>query len=151
MSFQEVLNPDFDPDLVRGKVVLIGKTAVSAADFHQTPYGRMQGIKIHGHAVSQIISAVEDDRALLSGLPWGCDSLLICVFGLTGGAIGLTVSRLVNRIIVTGAVGMTVYGVTWLLFFLGIWLPLLPMLLSLSASSLLVSLCFTGGRELKVK
>ena len=150
MSFQEVLNPDFDPDLVRGKVVLIGKTAVSAADFHQTPYGRMQGIKIHGHAVSQIISAVEDDRALLSGLPWGCDSLLICVFGLTGGAIGLTVSRLVNRIIVTGAVGMTVYGVTWLLFFLGIWLPLLPMLLSLSASSLLVSLCFTGGRESKV-
>ncbi|WP_041235416.1 hypothetical protein [Dactylococcopsis salina] len=56
---------------------------------------------------------------------------------MTGGAIGLTVSRLVNRIIVTGAVGMTVYGVTWLLFFLGIWLPLLPMLLSLSASSLL--------------
>ena len=150
ISFQQVLDQNFDPNLVQGKVVLIGKTAVSAADFHQTPYGRMQGIKIHAHAVSQIISAVEDDRALLSGLPRGCDSLLICVFGLTGSAIALYVPRLMNRIIIIGAVGITVYSVTWLLFFLGVWLPLLPMLLSLTGSGVLISLCFTGCRESKV-
>lgn len=138
LSFQEVLGEEFDPALVNDKVVLIGKTAVSAADFHQTPYGRMQGVKIHAHFVSQLLSAVEDDRALISGLPWGGDSFLILLCSFCGGAIGLSRDRWGNRFLRLSIGGVTIYTVAWYLFFLGIWLPLLPMLLSFIGTNLVM-------------
>jgi CHASE2 domain-containing sensor protein len=138
ISFQEVLGKNFDPDGIKDKVVLIGKTGISASDLHQTPYGQMRGIHIHAHFVSQILSAVEDDRALICGLPWGVDSLLIVLCGLCGSAIALPATALINRIIILSSSGIALYSISWYFFFLGIWLPLLPMLLTLTGSSLLI-------------
>lgn len=134
LSFQDVIENEFDPSLIKGKVALVGKTALSAADFHQTPFGQMQGIKIHAHFISQILSAVEDNRALITGLPYGGDSLLIILCGLVGGVIIIYCPRFFDRIFILTLTNFSIYGLSWYLFFLGLWLPMIPLLLSLNSS-----------------
>ena len=138
MSFLEVLGEEFDPSSVKGKVVLIGNTAVTAEDFHQTPFGRMQGIKIHAHFISQMISSVMDDRALISGLPRGGDSLLIYLLALAGGAIALYFPQKAIRLGILLGSGVIIYLGSGVVFFLGVWLPVVPMLISFGASGLLL-------------
>ncbi|MDJ0595762.1 MAG: CHASE2 domain-containing protein [Pleurocapsa sp. MO_226.B13] len=77
----------FDPAWVKGKVVLIGVTATSVPDFHDTPWGEIRGLYVHAHVVSQIFSAVEDNRPLLWWLPWWGDALWICFWSFAGGVI----------------------------------------------------------------
>jgi CHASE2 domain-containing sensor protein len=71
ISLTDVLQGKFDPKLVKGRVVLIGVTAISINDFLYTPYSkgqrrdlRMPGVVVHAQAVSQILIS----QALLAPL-----------------------------------------------------------------------------------
>ncbi|MCZ0901183.1 CHASE2 domain-containing protein, partial [Microcoleus sp. HI-ES] len=68
----DVLEGKVDPNLVKDKIVLIGYTTETVKDFFYTPYsGRQQsnqfmpGIVAHAQVVSQILSAVLDNRPML--------------------------------------------------------------------------------------
>ncbi|NJK51709.1 MAG: CHASE2 domain-containing protein [Leptolyngbyaceae cyanobacterium SU_3_3] len=74
ITFRDVLRNtgEFKSDLVVERVVLVGITAPSIPDLHNTPYGRLRGLQVHAHSVSQLLSAVEDRRRLIHWLPfWG--------------------------------------------------------------------------------
>lgn len=59
-------NPhSFYENWIKDRVVLIGIVAASK-DNHHTPYGRMHGVTVHAHVVSQILSAIEDDRPIIN-------------------------------------------------------------------------------------
>ncbi|NEQ41816.1 MAG: adenylate/guanylate cyclase domain-containing protein [Okeania sp. SIO3I5] len=71
ITITNVLKGNFDPKLIKNKIVIIGTTAASAKDFFFTPYSlgrfkllKMSGVEIHAQITSQIISAVLDDRKL---------------------------------------------------------------------------------------
>jgi CHASE2 domain-containing sensor protein len=66
------------PNLVKGRIVLIGTTAESFKDSFPTSYRasqrsqKMPGVMIQAHMVSQIINAVLEQRPLLWWWPsWG--------------------------------------------------------------------------------
>ncbi len=94
ITFNQVLNGTFDPSWVAGKVVLIGTTAPSIKDFHQSPYSAVKqdnpgtsGILIHAQFVSQILGTVLDRQTLF----WFWDSwwegLWIFGWAIVGGLI----------------------------------------------------------------
>lgn len=139
VTVKEVLTGQFDPNWVRGRVVLIGVTAASIQDYHDTPYGRMRGLEVHAHMVSQILSAVEDGRPPIWWLPeWG-NAAWIWVWSLTGGIIVWQVrSRIVGKVqsplhqVLALSISVTVlYGLCWVFLVQGAWLPLVPAALAL--------------------
>jgi hypothetical protein len=132
------LTGQFDPNWVKDRVVLIGVTAASIQDYHDTPYGRVRGLEVHAHLISQILSAVEDGRPLIWWLPqWG-DALWVWVWSATGGVLvyqvraqSLRKAQLLLLLVLTVSLCVTVlYGLCWVFLLQGGWLPLVPSCIS---------------------
>src|SRR5919199_594790 len=141
-TIKDVLTGKLKPEWVRNRVVLIGVTARSVPDEHDTPYGRRRGLEVHAHMVSQILSAVEDGRPLIWWLPqWG-DALWVWVWSLTGGILVWQVfSRRVGKaqsplhLVLALSFSVTaLYGLCWVFLLQGGWLPLIPAALALVAT-----------------
>ena len=73
LSFDDILQNRFDPALVKGRVVLVGATALELGDEFATPVGLLPGIVVHGLAYESIING----RALLTLNPWAL--LALCL------------------------------------------------------------------------
>jgi CHASE2 domain-containing sensor protein len=139
VTLKEVLTGQFDPNWVKDRVVLIGVTAASIQDYHDTPYGRVRGLEVHAHLISQILSAVEDGRPLIWWLPqWG-DALWVWVWSATGGVLvyqlraqSLRKAQLLLLLVLTVSLCVTVlYGLCWVFLLQGGWLPLVPTALAI--------------------
>ena len=148
VTFKEVLTGQFDPSWVRNRVVLIGVTAQSIQDYHDTPYGRRRGLEVHAHLVSQILSSVMDGRPQIWWLPqWG-DALWVWVWSLIGGLLVWQVrSHFVLQFVQADSTDkaqsplclvltlsicvIVLYGLCWVVFLQGGWLPLVPTVLAL--------------------
>jgi CHASE2 domain-containing sensor protein len=85
VSLQDFLDSSFDVQQLEGRIILIGTVAPSFNDHNWlTPYSHGQstlqtlsGVEIQAHMVSQILSAVLDDRPLLRPWGWGMDMLWV--------------------------------------------------------------------------
>lgn len=146
VSLQQVLDGQVTAEMVRDRLVLIGYTAPVARDSFDTLYGEMAGVWVHAHMVSQILSAVFENRPQIGGLPqwrnlqWG-DTAWILGSSLFA---GMVVQRLRSRLLWLGgaiailAIGL--YQVSLISLTGGIWLPLIPALFAifLSASSVII-------------
>lgn len=118
------------------KIVLIGTTAPSAQDISPTPYGiSMEGVVIHAHMLSQLISAAEEGKPLLTTLPVWQDWFWI--WGWTFLA-GLLVSLLRSdrlTLVINGTIIIVSYGICFILFLKGFWVPLVPTIIALVISN----------------
>ncbi|HEY9607737.1 CHASE2 domain-containing protein [Allocoleopsis sp.] len=139
VTLKEVLTGKLEPEWVKDRVVLIGITAASVQDYHDTPYGRMRGMDVHAHMVSQMLSAVEDGRPLIWWLShWG-DTLWVWVWSLTGGIVVWMVrsrqayaTRSPLILVLTLTLSVTLlYGLCWAFLLQGGWLPFVPAALAL--------------------
>lgn len=139
VTIEDVLTGKLEPEWVKDRVVFIGITAPSVQDYHDTPYGRMRGLEVHAHMVSQILSAVENGRPLIWWLPqWG-DALWVLSWSLMGGIIvwqvrsqSLRKAQLLLRLVLAVSICVTVlYGLCWVVLLEGGWLPLIPAALAI--------------------
>ena len=128
----------FDPSWIKDRIVLIGVTAKSVPDVHDTPMGEIRGLHLHGHVVSQLIGAVEDDRPLIWWLPvWG-DWLWIGFWSVGSGFItSLGRNHLDRSLTITGCV-IVLSGVCWLVLTQGGWLAWIPGIIAIILTSLSV-------------
>ena len=128
LSFIDVLNNNFDPALVKDKLVLIGSAAGSSRDLFLTPYSGsdrqlMPGVVLQAQVASQILSAVLDgDTPPWSWPDW---AEVVWIVALTG--IGSTLMVLTQRgliLIAFGVSGLVItYGVSAACFSAGGWVP----------------------------
>ena len=137
ISLGDVLKEEFDTTVVQNRIVLMGVTDEKIGnDYINTPYGRLPGVWIHTHGISQLLSTVMDGRSPMWVLPqwhrlqWG-DSLWGWVWALTGGQL---VWQILTVWLLTLAGAIAVWGlyqVCLLALIQGGWLPLVPALLTL--------------------
>ena len=143
VSLQSVLMGQLSPEMVRDRIVLIGYTAPVSRDSKHTPYGEMPGVWVHAHMVSQLLSAVLDQRALIrslpqwKALPWAA-SLWILGWTLMGSAgwIYLRQTKLTKPGVWLG-LALMIAGLAWGItqisvaaLTLGLWLPVVSIILS---------------------
>jgi CHASE2 domain-containing sensor protein len=127
-------------ELVKGRIVLIGTNAPLYADSKYTPSSwgtsyQMPGIEFHAHMVSQILSAVLDQRPLIWWLSEEGEWLWIGCWSMVGGLIAWR-CRSRWAIGITGASAIALYGCCYLvLSYRGGWLPLIPSTLALVATA----------------
>nr|WP_299415428.1 CHASE2 domain-containing protein [Acaryochloris sp. IP29b_bin.148] len=141
----QVLAGQVHPRAIKGKVVLVGVQSSSSGDFWSTPYGagptqKVAGVFVQAHMLSQIISAVEDERPCLWMWPQWADVLWIWSWAMVGGMLAL-VFRLTMRLGVTSglAMGLLVATCLWGLI-QGAWIPLIPTLLAFLLTNIIVLL-----------
>ena len=56
LSAADVLSGNFDAELLTGRIVLLGYTALGLQDVVTTPLGRMPGVEIHAEAIENALS-----------------------------------------------------------------------------------------------
>lgn len=132
VSLSNLLSGQVSADWFRDRLVLIGITAESVKDtvnsdavFAANP-GLVPGVEVQAHAISQLLSAVLDDRPLLKTWPLLWQYLWIVAWGIAG--IGL--SRVINApwlhltVVILSTAGIFFLG--YLLLIVGWWIPVFP-------------------------
>ncbi|MBD2511673.1 CHASE2 domain-containing protein [Nostoc muscorum FACHB-395] len=141
VTLADVLNNKLTSDLVKNRIVLIGTSAESFHDYWSTPYSasqwsynQMPGVMLQAQMVSQILSAVLDNRPLLWMLPkWG-EFIWVWGWSLIGGII-VWQFRSWLRLGLAGVTTVCVlYGVCFAALIQGAWIPLVPSVLVLIVS-----------------
>lgn len=133
VSLAELLSGQVDPALVKGRVVLVGYTGSTAKDDFYTPYSvgqqdgqKMDGVVVHAQVVSQLLSAVLDQRPLFWFWAEWQEGLWIGVWALAGGLLSWRIRRFIwFSLTAIGSLGLLV-GLGFGLFLLGGWVPLVP-------------------------
>jgi adenylate cyclase len=123
----------FDPEFVRGRIVLIGVVAESVQDNFHTPLSRgadagrhTRGVLIHAHAASQLLRMGLDGEKPIALLEEWQEWLWILLWALGGALVGARLrSPWLYALTVAG--GLTVQGGSiYAAFVAGCWLPVVP-------------------------
>ncbi len=158
VSLRDVFTRKLDPSWIRDRVVIIGMTASSVKDRFFTSavkrtlytttlggeespnqYQWINGVEIHAHATSQILSTVLDGRPLLRAWSDIWEYLWILGWGLLGIILGLMLQSPWKTFSSLGLASVALIGICYVLLVVGWWIPLVPTLLALSGAGLTVS------------
>ncbi|MEL6938946.1 MAG: CHASE2 domain-containing protein [Cyanobacteria bacterium J06598_1] len=133
VTLEQLLSGEVSAEVIRDRIVLIGtKTNGFYADNWLTPYGETRGVFMQAHIISQLLSAVLDDRPLLRYWPeWG-ESLWILFWAGSGSLMAIALSsdrthfsrKLALALL---ASELLLFGGCWLLFSrFYLWVPWVP-------------------------
>jgi CHASE2 domain-containing sensor protein len=127
ITLAQALENPIRPEWIKDKVVLIGVTASSVKDDHITPFSMekpLRGLLLQAQMVSQIISAVLDNRPLLWVWPdWG-ENLWIFAWSAVGGALVWRVRSPLFLCLICSAMLISLLFICWILLKQGGWVPL---------------------------
>lgn len=140
VTISQVLNGQFDPSLVKDKVVLIGVTAPSIYDSYNTPYSKGQpitGTLLHAQMVSQILSVVKDKRPLIWFWSEWAEVLWIAAWGLSGSILTWRIRHPLLLIAIAGTMLGVLVGTSFWLFTQDGWVPVATPALALVVTSAL--------------
>lgn len=130
VTITDVLEGKIDPKLVKNKIVLIGYTTETVRDFFYTPYSARQqnnqfmpGIVVHGQVISQILSAVLDNRPLFWFWPEWAEILWISGWSIVGGTVASRMAHPGRLALIFGAMLSGSFACGFGIFMLGGWVP----------------------------
>ena len=139
LSFADVMSGHFRPDLVRGKVVVVGATSPTLQDLHATPvatHALMSGAEVQANAIWTVLHGVP-----LRPAPPGIVVALIVLAALSASMVRLSQSA--TRVALAGSLVTAIFVVgTQLAFDAGVILPVvgtLGALLTSAAAAVLAS------------
>ncbi|NJK73081.1 MAG: CHASE2 domain-containing protein [Richelia sp. CSU_2_1] len=126
----DVLEGKIDPNLVKDKIVLIGYTTETVKDLFYTPYSAgkqknqfMPGIVAHAQVVSQLLSAVLDQRPLFWFWPEWAEILWISGWSIVGGTLAWRIAHPARLALAYLAMLGVCCGISFGIFLSGGWLP----------------------------
>ncbi|MBW4695408.1 MAG: CHASE2 domain-containing protein [Lyngbya sp. HA4199-MV5] len=137
VSLQDVQTGNVDPTWLQGKIALVGITAPSVKDTINSAAiasdnpALIYGVEMQAHAVSQIVSAVLDQRPLLQSWAEGWDYLWIVAWGLLGISLGRFIRSPAVSLLGLGLASAGLIGASYGALLWGWWLPVVPALLVL--------------------
>ncbi|XHX78667.1 MAG: CHASE2 domain-containing protein [Stenomitos frigidus ULC029] len=148
VSIVDVLQNKVNPASIRDRVVLIGSSSEVSKDFLATPYVKTQlgsrtmlGVEVHAQAVSQLLSAVLDQRLLIRSWSESSEVLWIWVWSLGSGLLAFYNRRLGLFLLLLGGTVIALWGICYGLFlYQGLWIPFIPTLLAALLTALSVRL-----------
>lgn len=139
LSFKQIQAKQFDPAWLRDRIVLVGITDPTIRPNMETAAtSPTNSLQIQAHAISQIISAVQDQRLLLTTWtdPWEYVWILVC--GGVGVGLGRRAQFLRETFLRMTLINLGLVALSYLLFLLqGVWIPIVPALLVLNLSVIL--------------
>ncbi|MBD2491236.1 CHASE2 domain-containing protein [Aulosira sp. FACHB-615] len=142
VSLTDIQNSNVNPDWIRGKIVLIGMTNPSAKDYRilsaikSKNSGIIYGVEVQAHEISQLISAVLDQRPLIKVWADLWEYLWIIIWGILGLSLCLCIRNPLIIFIYIGIASIFLFTICYGLINIGLWIPLFPCFLSLLFNSI---------------
>ncbi|MEB3211185.1 MAG: CHASE2 domain-containing protein [Leptolyngbyaceae bacterium] len=156
LSFVDILNGNFEPDLVEDRAILIGTVAPSSRDFFPTPYsaGRsedveMSGVMIHAQMVSHLLDIAFEERSLIWFLPeWG-EIAYIILCSIAGGTVALFVRHPIPLAISGISLVLAISGTAFFMFAQQAWIPVVAPAIAtlLSGGAVMTYRAYTAQQE----
>lgn len=154
LSMMKLLQGDFDPELIRDRLILIGSVAHSTNDFFHTPYSNrnqetsepMPGVFIHANIASLMLSAALDGRPLTSVLSLPLKGLWVLFWSAIGVLLSYTLPQIKLSathsfpgltIIAVSASGGGIVLFGYGAFLIGWWIPVIAPLSALTVAAIL--------------
>ncbi|WP_199296092.1 CHASE2 domain-containing protein [Trichocoleus sp. FACHB-591] len=137
VSLQDVRSGKVDPAWIRNRIVLIGITASSVKDvvnvsaIDRDNPAQIYGVEAQAHAVSQIVSAVLDQRPLFNAWADGWEYIWIVGWGVVGICLGRVIRAPFGLMLGLAIACITLISISYGLLLLGWWIPMVPALLVL--------------------
>ncbi len=147
VTLTEILTGKVNANTIKNKIILIGTTAQSFQDYSSTPYitnegaiEKIPGVMLQAQMISQLLSAVLDERSLLSTWHVWQEIIWILAWSLTASLLAYYIQRLFYVTIVTGLAIASLYGIC-LIFLIqwSIWIPLVPTAIGFMVTILLTA------------
>ncbi|BAY79265.1 hypothetical protein NIES25_57490 (plasmid) [Nostoc linckia NIES-25] len=140
VTLSQVLNGQVNPNALKNRIILIGVTSNSSSDYWYTPDGKnpseiIPGVIIQAQMVSEILSAALDQRPLLWVWSQWADICWISGWSLTGGLLAWYVRKTAYLSIAITAAWVILFGLCLIVLTQGVWIPLVPPMISLLLSS----------------
>jgi adenylate cyclase len=142
ITLSQVLAEDFNPNLVKGKIVLIGTTAVSSKDFFYTPYSaaaasdhHMSGVEIHAQIVSHLLSAAFNQRSIFWYLPECSEWFWIVGWAVIGGCLTWWLRNPVSVGLANIGLMTVLCGSSFIFLLQSGWIPVVAPAIALITSS----------------
>jgi adenylate cyclase len=132
LTFQQALDGEIDPSLVRDRVVIIGTASPSVKDDFQMPSGlfwgnaHVYGPSLHAHAVDQLVryglgqSRPFSSWSELAELAW------ILAWCVAGALVGMRALSTAGVLVATVGGAAVLLGGAYLAFLRALWLPVVP-------------------------
>lgn len=139
VSITDMLNDRFKSSWVKNRIVLIGSTAPSSQDIRNTPYsdgkandsGKMPGVMVHAHMVSQLLDAVSNKRPVFWFWPaWG-KILWIWGWSVVGGVLAWRIQHPLSLGVVSCLALALLFFSGFAIFIQAGWVPLVSPALGL--------------------
>ncbi|MBH8573040.1 CHASE2 domain-containing protein [Nostocaceae cyanobacterium CENA369] len=144
VTMSDVLNNKVPTSWIRDRIVLIGSTAPSLQDFVFIPQSSrimgtakpIAGIELQAYFISELISAVLEERPLLKAWSEQVESLWILAFSWIGISVVLLLHSPLKFVVCVLCLGASLISVSYIAFLYGWWLPIIPSLLSLVGAAI---------------
>ncbi len=142
LSLNELEKGNFNPQLIRDRIVVIGITAPSQPDFLNTSsvsdyrhHLGIYGVDFHAHIISHILSVVENNRPQIVTLPDIWEYLWILAWGILGIAVGRLTQSAFRNLFVVSITTVCFVGISYLCLMIGWWIPVAPVVLILGINA----------------
>lgn len=139
-----------------GRIVLIGITAPSVKDFintsaiaHLQPQGKIYGVEFQAQVISQIVSAVLDERPTLNTWSPGWDYLWIVAWGVLAIYLGRLTQSPWRNLVYVAVASLGLVGIGYACIVRGWWIPVAPALLVLVINGVILSAFYQYDRYLR--
>ena len=146
VNLTDVLQDQVDTDWIRDRIVLVGYTSPVVGDILTTPYTEttsgfrgMFGVMVHAQATSQLLSAVLDGRPLIRSWSEPGEVGLMLVGSLLGGLVVFYGRRLILWVSGISVIVALLWGLSYLAFSQGVWLPAVPLTAAVGVTAVAVA------------
>lgn len=145
ISVDDILTGNFDPEQLKGKIVLIGSIASSLKDEFYTPYSAnrdyrftMSGVIIHAQIISQLLDIAESRPAQYHFLPVASELLWLVAWATLTSVLTWKVRQPEILVVAGIAFVLGLFGLSWILLSELIWVPVFEPLLGILVAGGLV-------------
>ncbi|AFY56077.1 putative transmembrane sensor domain protein [Rivularia sp. PCC 7116] len=149
IALKKILEDEIEPsaiESIKNRIILIGVTASSSADYWKTPYSKsssnnqrqVPGVYVQAQMISQILGAVENKRPLIWWLPQWLEALWVFAWSVLGASLAWFVRRNVYLGIAIAVSLITLFVLCGSIFTQAGWIPLVPNALALIICAVVV-------------
>ncbi len=146
LSLAQLKAGNFDPNWLRDRIAIVGlidpkfRSPVDTQAIASSKMGKISGLEFQAHAVSQILSAVLDNRSFIKVWAEGWEYIWIIGWGILGISLVHVTKSIRGNAVWLSVTSGSLIAISYICFFAqSFWIPIVPAFLGLFLGDILMA------------